>query len=161
VVEGDFYADSGYRAARDLLALPEAPTAIFAASDMMAAGVLQAAHERGLTVPEDLAVVGFDDIALAALLQPSLTTVRQEKEGLGRAAADGLIRMIEDPAASPARVEVPARLIVRASTAGNNAPRERAHELAKEVERTGDGPSDRRWDVGAALVTDAGNTEEA
>src|SRR5437763_15142204 len=73
IVGGDFYAQSGYEAALRLLALDEPPTAIFAASDMMAAGVFQAAHERGVRVPEALAVVGFDDIAFAALLQPPLT----------------------------------------------------------------------------------------
>jgi LacI family transcriptional regulator len=162
VVEGDFYAESGYRATRDLLALREPPTAIFAASDMMAAGVLQAAHDRGLGVPHDLAVVGFDDIAVAALLQPPLTTVRQEMEELGRAAAQGLIQMIEDPDAPPARVQVPARLIIRASTAGSHAPREKAHRLTKEVERTvGDGRFGRSPDDGAALVTEERTTEEA
>jgi LacI family transcriptional regulator len=149
VVKGDFYAESGYRATSELLALGEPPTAIFAASDMMAAGVVQAAHERGLSVPDDLAVVGFDDIAVAALLQPPLTTVRQEMEELGRAAAQGLIQMIEDPDAPPARVQVPARLIVRASTAEKHAPREKAHGLAKEVERTvGDGRSAARPTTG-------------
>jgi LacI family transcriptional regulator len=149
VVKGDFYAESGYRATSELLALGEPPTAIFAASDMMAAGVVQAAHERGLSVPDDLAVVGFDDIAVAALLQPPLTTVRQEMEELGRAAAQGLIQMIEDPDAPPARVQVPARLIVRASTAENHAPREKAHGLAKEVGQTvGDGRSAARRTTG-------------
>jgi LacI family transcriptional regulator len=162
VAEGDYYADSGYESALRLLALAEPPNAIFAASDMMAAGVLQAAHECGVRVPEELAVVGFDDIAVAALLQPPLTTVRQAKEKLGRAAAEGLIQMIEDPGAPPPRVQVPARLIVRASSGSTSAPREKAHGIAKEVARTvGDGTLLPSSDDGAALVTDAGNTEEA
>ena len=151
VCEGDFYAESGYEAARTLLALDEPPTAIFAASDMMAAGVLQAAHERGVAVPDELAVVGFDDIAVAALLQPPLTTVRQEMEELGRAAAEGLVRMIEDPDAPAPRVQVPARLVVRASSGAKAAPREGAHGIAKEVERTvGDGAVPPSPDDGAA-----------
>jgi DNA-binding LacI/PurR family transcriptional regulator len=118
---------------------------------MMAAGVLQAAHEHGVRVPEELAVVGFDDIAVAALLQPPLTTVRQEMEGLGRAAAEGLIQMIEDPEAPAPRVQVPARLVVRASSGVKAAPREGAHGIAKEVERTvGDGASRPSPDDGAA-----------
>jgi LacI family transcriptional regulator len=162
VAEGDFYAESGYEGALRLLALDEPPTAIFAASDMMAAGVFQVAHERGVRVPEDLAVVGFDDIAVAALLQPPLTTVRQEMEKLGRAAAEGLIQMIEDPGAPPPRVQVPARLIVRASSGSTSAPREKAHGIAKEVERTvGDGAFRPSSDDGAALVTHTRNTEEA
>jgi LacI family transcriptional regulator len=162
VAEGDYYAESGYEAALRLLALDAPPTAIFAASDMMAAGVLQAAHERGVRVPDELAVVGFDDIAVAALLQPALTTVRQEKEKLGRAAAEGLIQMIEDPGAPPPRVQVPARLIVRASSGSTTAPREKASRKAKEVERTvGDAALRSLPDDGAALVTHVRNTEEA
>jgi LacI family transcriptional regulator len=161
-IEGDFYAESGYRATRELLELAEPPTAVFAASDMMAAGALRAAHELGARVPDDLAVVGFDDIALAALIQPPLTTVRQNMEALGRAAADGLIRMIEDPDAPAGEVHVPARLVVRVSSGAKQAPREEAHEIAKEVEaRLGDGRSGPSSDDGAALVKDEGNTEEA
>src|SRR5919202_316783 len=99
IVPGDFYDETGYAATRRLLALDEPPTAVFAASDLMAAGALRAAHEAGVRVPEDLAVVGFDDIALAELIQPALTTVRQDMHKLGTGAARGLFQMIEDPAA--------------------------------------------------------------
>lgn len=122
VVEGDFYDESGYRGTRWLLELAEPPTAIFAASDLMAAGALRAASEAGLNVPADLAVVGFDDIDLASLITPQLTTVRQEMQALGEAAAEGLDRLIEDPQAAPPRTLVPTRLVVRASS-GANAPR--------------------------------------
>src|SRR4029079_842184 len=77
IVEGTFEAQTGVAAANVLLDLPDRPTAIFAANDNMAAGVLQVAHERGLTVPGDLSVVGFDDADLATILSPALTTVRQ------------------------------------------------------------------------------------
>jgi DNA-binding LacI/PurR family transcriptional regulator len=80
-------------------------------------------------VPDELAVVGFDDIALAALIQPSLTTVRQDMEALGQAAAEGLIRMIEDPDAPPVQVHVPTRLVVRASSGAKEASRERTREI--------------------------------
>jgi LacI family transcriptional regulator len=162
VREGDFYDESGYEATKQLLALEAPPTAIFAASDLMAAGAFRAAHELGVRVPDDLAVVGFDDIALAALIQPALTTVRQDTEALGRAAGEGLIQMIEDADAPPVQVYVPTRLIVRASSGANEASREGTRE-------TNEGGGAEIWrrsvrlssDDGAVLFTDAGNTEEA
>lgn len=162
VIEGDFYDESGYAATRQLLELDEPPTAVFAASDLMAAGALRAANELGVRVPDDLAVIGFDDIALAGLIQPSLTTIRQDMEILGRAAADGLIQMIEDPEAAPVQVQVPTRLVVRSSCGAKRAPREGARRTTKEVESEDD--DDRRnrsSDDGAALVTKAGKEEEA
>jgi len=132
VVEGDFYDESGYRGTRQLLQLDEPPTALFAASDLMAAGALRAANELGVTVPGGLAVVGFDDIGLASLIQPQLTTVRQNMEALGEAAAEGLGRMIEDPDAAPVRQLVPTTLVVRASSGANGAPRAAARD-SKEV----------------------------
>jgi LacI family transcriptional regulator len=132
VVEGDFYDESGYRGTRQLLELRKPPTAIFAASDLMAAGALRAANELGVRVPDDVAIVGFDDIALASLITPQLTTVRQDMHALGEAAAKGLARMIDDPEAAPARELVPTRLVVRASSGGSGAPRERSL-TSKEV----------------------------
>jgi LacI family transcriptional regulator, galactose operon repressor len=133
VVEGDFYDESGYHATQRLLGLAEPPTAVFAASDLMAAGALRAASELGAHVPEDLAVVGFDDIALAGLIQPSLTTVRQEMHAIGEAAAEALGQMIDDPETRPVRRIVPTRLVVRSSTELNGAPRERTLASDKEV----------------------------
>jgi LacI family transcriptional regulator len=133
VAEGDFYDESGYRGTRQLLELDEPPTAIFAASDLMAAGALRAANELGVPVPRGLAVVGFDDIGLAALLQPQLTTVRQDMQALGEAAAKGLGHMIETPDAEPVRQLVPTQLVVRASSGAKDAPRERALQTTKEV----------------------------
>jgi LacI family transcriptional regulator len=115
VEEGDFYPDSGYAAMGALLDLPEPPTAVFAASDLMAAGAARAAQERCVTVPGDVSLIGFDDIQLAALMQPSLTTIRQDKAGLGNAAADALTRMV-DVDAAPAVVTLPVELVIRAST---------------------------------------------
>src|SRR5689334_23789799 len=123
VVEGDFYDESGYRGTRQLLELDEPPTALFAASDQMAAGAIRAANELGVGVPGGLAVVGFDDIALASLIQPQLTTVRQNMQALGEVAAEGLGRMIEDSEAAPVRQLVPTELIVRVSSGATEAPR--------------------------------------
>lgn len=115
VTQGDFYFDSGYRAMERLLSLPEPPTAVFATSDLMAMGAIKAAQERGLRIGRDLAVVGFDDIDLAALVHPALTTVAQDMEGLGVAAARALLRLIDDPAAAPPAITLPVRLVVRQS----------------------------------------------
>ncbi len=112
---GDWYTESGERAMQTLLALPEPPTAVFAAADLMAVGAMKAARDAGLDVPEDLAVVGFDDIQLASLLNPGLTTIHQDKVGLGRAAARALLEQIENPDSSPAALTLPVELIIRAS----------------------------------------------
>ena len=112
---GDWYTESGERATKALLALPEPPSAIFAAADLMAVGAMKAARDAGLTVPDDLAVVGFDDIQLASLLDPALTTIHQDKVGLGRAAARALLEQIENPDFTPAALTLPVELIVRAS----------------------------------------------
>ena len=112
---GDWYTESGERATQALLALPEPPTAVFAAADLMAVGAMKAARDAGLDVPGDLAVVGFDDIQLASLLNPGLTTIHQDKVGLGSAAARALLEQIENPELSPAALTLPVELIVRAS----------------------------------------------
>ena len=112
---GDFYAESGELAMRALLGLSEPPTAVFAAADMMAVGAIRAAQDAGLNVPGDLAVVGFDDIQIAPLLNPSLTTIRQDKLGLGLAAARALVELIENPDINPPVLTQPVELVVRAS----------------------------------------------
>ena len=121
VQEGDFYPESGRDGMLALLDLPEPPTGVFAAADLMAAGALQAIAERGLQSPRDVAVVGFDDIQMASLLQPSLTTIRQDKRRLGDAAGEALVRLVEDPALEPPQITVPVELVVRDSTGGERA----------------------------------------
>lgn len=96
---GDFFLASGYRCARELLALDEPPTALFAAGDEMAIGAMRAAYDAGLSVPEDLAIVGFDDVEAATLVRPALTTVVQDREGLSVAAVDALRELIDSPVA--------------------------------------------------------------
>jgi len=112
---GDFYVQSGEDAMRALLALPEPPTAVFAAADMMAVGAINAAQQSGARVPDDLAVVGFDDIQVAPLLNPALTTIRQDKIGLGLAAGRALVDQIENPEITVASLTLPVELVVRAS----------------------------------------------
>lgn len=115
VVEGDLTEAAGETAVERLLALPEPPTAIFAASDLMAAGVVKAARRRGLRVPEDLAVVGFDDTTMAEWLSPPLTTVQQPILDLGRQAAQMLLEVVEGRSSAPKGVLVLPRLVVRRS----------------------------------------------
>jgi LacI family transcriptional regulator len=117
VAYGDFYAESGREATERLLALPDPPTAIFAAADLMAIGAIRAAAEVGLRVPEDLSVVGFDDIQLAPHVNPPLTTVRQDKLGLGGAAGDALVARIAGDAGRASLRRLPVELVVRGSTA--------------------------------------------
>jgi len=112
--------EPGRIAAERLLALPEPPTAIFAFNDNIAIGAIQAARARGLRVPEDLSVVGFDDVEHATIVTPSLTTVRQPLAEMGRTAVSLLNRLLEGQRFETLHVELATRLVVRDSTA---APR--------------------------------------
>lgn len=106
----------GYAAMRDLLGRTPRPRAVFAANDMMALGALVAIREVGLRVPDDIAVAGFDDITVARLANPPLTTVAQFPERLGRRAAEMLFERLAGTAGGETRhVEMPYELIVRAS----------------------------------------------
>ena len=115
VAEGDLTEASGERALLELLALPEPPTAVFVASDLMAAGLIKAAHSQGVRVPEDLAVVGFDDTRMAEWLSPPLTTVQQPILDLGRQAAQMLLDRLEGRSRQPRGVLISPRLVVRRS----------------------------------------------
>jgi LacI family transcriptional regulator len=116
VRQGDFSSASGYREACALLALPTRPTAIVAASDLMALAALQAIREAGLEPGRDVAVVGFDDLEAAALAHPPLTTIRQDRRELGTLAATRAIELIEGPEATASTTVVPVELVVRASS---------------------------------------------
>lgn len=113
IVEGDFTEMSGYVAVQRLL--PHRPDAIFAFSDNMAMGAMRALREAGVLVPDDLALVGFDDIPQSARVVPPLTTVRQPTERVGRLAAEMLIEAIERPDEGPRRVILPTELVIRQS----------------------------------------------
>jgi DNA-binding LacI/PurR family transcriptional regulator len=113
IASGDFSADSGARATEELLARQVGFDAVFAASDLMAAGVLAALRRRGLAVPEDVAVVGFDDSGPAATLDPPLTTMRQPLDQIGAEMVRLLLAVIEGGA--PESVLLPVTLVERAS----------------------------------------------
>ncbi|WP_257210594.1 LacI family DNA-binding transcriptional regulator [Actinomyces ruminis] len=115
-VYGDWTAASGYAAARTLLRDQDC-TAVFCANDEMAVGLMRAAAEFGLRVPDDISVVGFDDIPLAAQLPVPLTTVHQDFASVGRTAVDRLMRIIRTGETVPGADLLPAHLVTRASTA--------------------------------------------
>jgi LacI family transcriptional regulator len=118
VVYGDYYVESGADAMARLLELAEPPTAVFAASDLMAVGALGVLARAGRRVPEDVALVGFDDILLAGLTTPALTTLRQDKQGLGAAAGEALVALMEEDGDAQAAITLPVELVVRGSTTG-------------------------------------------
>jgi len=117
VAEGEFLQGPGYVAANRLLDLPQLPTAIFAGNDLSAFGVMDAARNRGLSIPGDISVMGFDDIPQAASVRPALTTVRQPLAEMGRIAVRMLLDYVKDPTRECERVELDTQLIVRESCA--------------------------------------------
>jgi LacI family transcriptional regulator len=123
-VEADFQFEPGADAAGSLLDLPEPPTALFAFSDSIAIGAMDAARERGVRVPEDLSVVGFNDEPFATFVSPRLTTVRQPLAQMGRTAVALLLRLLAPSRPGPLQIELPTRLVVRGSTA---PPRDTRH----------------------------------
>ncbi|WP_152362880.1 LacI family DNA-binding transcriptional regulator [Microlunatus speluncae] len=120
VVGGDFTEDGGYAAGRELLTRPAGITAVFAANDLGAIGLLRALTEAGLRVPDDVSVVGFDGVHLAAYTSPRLTTVAQPIFDLGRTAAELLLNRLAAapaPGSEPQTLVLPTRLEIRNSTA--------------------------------------------
>jgi LacI family transcriptional regulator len=123
IYTGTFFQPDGYAGACAMLDLEDPPSAIFASNDAMAMGAMDAVRSRGLHIPGDVSILGFDDVPQAALVRPSLTTVRQPLEEMGRAATQMLLDMLKSPEKSVSRIELPTELIVRDSTA---APKDRA-----------------------------------
>ncbi|MEV0644019.1 LacI family DNA-binding transcriptional regulator [Phytomonospora sp. NPDC050363] len=108
--------EHGYRVAGELLDLPRRPTALAAFNDKMAVGALRAAAERGLSVPGDVSVTGFDDLDLSRAAQPALTTVRQPLQEMGRMAVTLLMRLLDRHELEALHVELATELVVRGST---------------------------------------------
>jgi LacI family transcriptional regulator len=122
ILEGDYTIESGYRHMQSILANRQDVTAIFAANDLMALGCYQAAFEYGVRIPQDISIIGHDDIELSQVVNPPLTTMSQPKYELGRAAAENLITLIECSQSREECVEVEhtvleTTLIIRGSTA--------------------------------------------
>lgn len=114
----DFAFSSGYAAMQQLLALEQPPTAVYAASDLMAAAAIEAINDAGLQVPADISLIGFDDIELARFLKPKLTTIRQNTAAIGEKAAELLVNHI-DQKQCEVDVVVPVELVVRQSCQKN------------------------------------------
>lgn len=119
VIHGDGKPEGGIAAMNKLLSRPIPPTAVFCYNDMTALGVLRSIHGRGLCVPEDISLVGFDDLFFASYTQPQLTTVRQPRREMGRMAMESLLHLMSGERSAES-IKVPAELIIRESTA---APR--------------------------------------
>jgi LacI family transcriptional regulator len=115
ILSGDFQSQSGHTLMQTLLKLAERPTAVFASNDMMAIGAICAIHQAGLRVPEDISVVGFDDIALASFSWPPLTTVAQAKQKMGALAYQMLQRRMQDRDSPPQRELLETELVIRSS----------------------------------------------
>jgi DNA-binding LacI/PurR family transcriptional regulator len=116
IVEGDWSASSAHKAALALMTSKQPPTAIFAQNDRMALGALRAARDLGLRVPEQLSVIGLDDMPLASYFDPPLTTMRQDMFAIGRTAAQLLVQAVEEPQAKQPQLRQPAELVIRQST---------------------------------------------
>ena len=117
VRHGDFHVEGGYEQGRHLLALAEPPTAIFAGSDLQALGVYEAAREAGMRIPEDVSVVGFDDLPVARWVGPPLTTVRQPLLEMAAAGARLALDLARGEQPTHRRVELATSLVVRQSAA--------------------------------------------
>jgi LacI family transcriptional regulator/LacI family repressor for deo operon, udp, cdd, tsx, nupC, and nupG len=112
---GDNKQASGHALAEELLALARPPTALFVCNNLMAVGALEAIHKRGLKIPRDVAIIGFDDLPWAEALDPPLTVVRQPAYEVGRAAAELLLKRLENRGAPAASLRLRPRLILRRS----------------------------------------------
>jgi len=123
IYEGTFFQPDGYAGACALLDLNDPPTAIFASNDVMAMGVMDAVRHRGFRIPDDISVVGFDNIPQSAMVYPPLTTVLQPLEQMGRVATQMLLGILKKPEKDTSRIELPTEMIVRSST---SSPKDRA-----------------------------------
>lgn len=121
VEEGNHKIDGGERAMRNLLALSHPPTAVLTSNDLTAIGALRAIHLAGLRVPDDISVIGFDDIDLSQTTQPPLTTVRLSRAELGRTAFEALHRVIKEESIRGKKYTLETHLIIRESTGKANS----------------------------------------
>ncbi|WP_085524609.1 LacI family DNA-binding transcriptional regulator [Tuberibacillus sp. Marseille-P3662] len=116
IQEGDFTIDSGYQIMNQLLTLNHPPTAVFAANDEMAMGAIKAAHNRGVHIPNDLSIVGFDDIKFSSVMEPGLTTIAQPMFDMGKKAMTLLLERMNGTTIMDQKVILPTKLVVRESS---------------------------------------------
>ncbi len=110
---GTFQQPDGYTCAQALLSFPERPTAIFASNDLTAYGVMEAVRDRGLRIPEDMFIIGFDDIPQSLMTHPTLTTVRQPLQEMGCTAVQMLLNLIDNPDQPQEPVRLNTQLVLR------------------------------------------------
>jgi LacI family repressor for deo operon, udp, cdd, tsx, nupC, and nupG len=122
IIRGDFSLESGRMAGTRILAMEDRPTAVFCASDQVAFGLMSTLTAHGLRVPDDISVVGFDDIELSEFYVPALTTIRQDRRALGAQAATLLLERIEAGGAETGAVPVPVMLDVDLVRRASAAP---------------------------------------
>ncbi|MDE1349409.1 substrate-binding domain-containing protein [Vibrio aestuarianus] len=115
IVESDFECEGGYEAFNRMLEKGPLPSSIFVSNDMMAMGVLNAANEKGIRIPEDVSIMGYDDIHIARFMSPALTTVHQPKYRLGKVAVETLLKKLEKETLEPQVVQLDPTLVVRKS----------------------------------------------
>lgn len=115
IIESDFECEGGYQAFEKLYERGKLPSALFVCNDMMAMGVIQAANQRGLRIPDDLSLIGYDDVHIAKFMTPALTTIHQPKYRLGKAAIDTLLYRLENPDTTAQVVQLEPTLVVRNS----------------------------------------------
>ncbi|EGR1018018.1 substrate-binding domain-containing protein [Vibrio cholerae] len=115
IVESDFECEGGYQAFEKLYERGKLPSALFVCNDMMAMGVIQAVNQRGLRIPDDLSLIGYDDVHIAKFMTPALTTIHQPKYRLGKAAVDTLLYRLENPDTTAQVVQLEPTLVVRNS----------------------------------------------
>lgn len=123
VQPGDWELEGGYKAAKNLLSLAELPTAIFAANDLMALGAIYAIQDAGLKVPEDIAVVGYDNRDFTKIVRPKITTVSMPIYEMGRAAAELLLKQITEGQAKADEIKIRGQLFVRETCGADEAQR--------------------------------------
>ncbi|USD43788.1 substrate-binding domain-containing protein [Vibrio sp. SCSIO 43135] len=115
IVEADFECEGGYEAFNKILSKGDLPSSIFVCNDMMAMGVINAANEKGIKIPEDVSLIGYDDIHIAKFMSPSLTTIHQPKYRLGKAAVETLLKKLEKETEEAQVVQLEPTLVERAS----------------------------------------------
>ena len=115
IVESDFECEGGYQAFKKMVQRGPLPSSIFVSNDMMAMGVINAANELGIKIPDDLSIIGYDDIHIAKFMSPSLTTIHQPKYRLGQAAVETLLTKLENHSKEPNVVQLEPTLVERNS----------------------------------------------
>ncbi|MFW1156653.1 substrate-binding domain-containing protein [Vibrio parahaemolyticus] len=115
IIESDFECEGGYQAFKKMAERGMLPSSIFVSNDMMAMGVINAANELGIKVPDDLSIIGYDDIHIAKFMSPSLTTIHQPKYRLGQAAVETLVRRLDDKSNEAQVVQLEPTLVIRNS----------------------------------------------